>query len=76
MNVNDLRTELKARNISNKGLKSQLVARLTKALKSEAEKTNENNEENDKKDDIVDADSSEPSVQEEKKIEVKSFKKI
>ena len=38
MNVNSLRIELRARNISSKGLKSQLVARLTKALKSEAEK--------------------------------------
>ena len=37
-NVNSLRIELRARNISSKGLKSQLVARLTKALKSEAEK--------------------------------------
>lgn len=39
MNVSALRTELKARNINSKGLKSQLVARLTKALKMEAEKT-------------------------------------
>lgn len=74
MNVNELRTELKARNISNKGLKSQLVARLTKALKSEAEKSDENDEENEKKDDVVvDADSSESNVQEEKKSEVRTF---
>lgn len=39
MNVNDLRNELKARSINSKGLKSQLVARLTKTLKAEAEKT-------------------------------------
>lgn len=74
MNVNELRTELKARNISSKGLKSQLIARLTKALKTEAEKNDENNEEIEKKDDVViDADSSESNVQEEKKSEVKEF---
>ncbi|KAK4883304.1 hypothetical protein RN001_006623 [Aquatica leii] len=38
MNVNSLRIELKSRNISSKGLKSQLIARLTKALKIESEK--------------------------------------
>lgn len=39
MNVNELRNELKARSINSKGLKSQLVARLAKTLKAEAEKT-------------------------------------
>lgn len=39
--VSALRAELKARNINSKGLKSQLVARLGKALKNEAEKTEE-----------------------------------
>ncbi|XP_023931165.1 cell division cycle and apoptosis regulator protein 1-like [Lingula anatina] len=34
----DLRKELEARNLSSKGLKSQLIARLTKALKTEQEK--------------------------------------
>ncbi|EEZ98940.2 cell division cycle and apoptosis regulator protein 1 [Tribolium castaneum] len=38
MVVSALRNELKARNINSKGLKSQLVARLAKALKVEAEK--------------------------------------
>ncbi|XP_015117706.1 cell division cycle and apoptosis regulator protein 1 isoform X2 [Diachasma alloeum] len=38
MNVNDLRQELAARNLSSKGLKSQLSARLTKAIKSEQAK--------------------------------------
>lgn len=69
MNVNELRVELKARNISNKGLKSQLVARLTKAVKSEAEK-NDENDEHDKKDEVVEAETSEASIQEEKKPEV------
>ncbi|GIY44712.1 hypothetical protein CEXT_495602 [Caerostris extrusa] len=35
---NDLKRELEARNLSIKGLKSQLVARLSKALKAESEK--------------------------------------
>lgn len=39
MTVETLRTELKARNLNNRGLKSQLAARLAKALKIEAEKT-------------------------------------
>ncbi|XP_043470873.1 cell division cycle and apoptosis regulator protein 1-like [Leptopilina heterotoma] len=38
MNVNELRQELVARNLSSKGLKSQLVARLTKTIKSEQAK--------------------------------------
>lgn len=38
MVISSLRHELKARNISSKGLKSQLVARLTKTLKTESEK--------------------------------------
>ena len=39
--VNELRHELEARTLSPKGLKSQLIARLTKALKTEAEKAEE-----------------------------------
>ena len=35
--MNDLRKELEARTLSSKGLKSQLIARLTKAVKSEQE---------------------------------------
>lgn len=35
--VSDLRRELELRNLSSKGLKSQLVARLTKATKAEQE---------------------------------------
>lgn len=47
MNVALLRNELKARNINSKGLKSQLIARLTKALKAEAEKTDDELKEKD-----------------------------
>jgi len=36
--VNELRQELVARNLSSKGLKSQLLARLLKAVKSEQAK--------------------------------------
>ncbi|KAI4460282.1 cell division cycle and apoptosis regulator protein [Holotrichia oblita] len=41
MPVMDLRNELKARGINSKGLKSQLIAKLSKALKAEAEKTDD-----------------------------------
>lgn len=45
MVINSLRLELKARNISSKGLKSQLVARLTKTLKAESEKESDTTKE-------------------------------
>ncbi|XP_077543341.1 cell division cycle and apoptosis regulator protein 1-like isoform X1 [Haemaphysalis longicornis] len=45
MKVGDLRQELEARGLSTKGLKSQLVARLGKALKAEAEMAEGNEEE-------------------------------
>lgn len=62
--VSALRTELKARNINAKGLKSQLVARLAKALKAEAEKTEDPSKEGQQE---VDFD----IISDEKKIEVK-----
>lgn len=61
MVVSSLRNELKARNVNYKGLKSQLVARLVKALKAEAESS----------DDVVKDAESEPEKEvEEKKPEV------
>lgn len=39
--LTDLREELECRNLSSKGLKSQLIARLMKALRSEEEKETE-----------------------------------
>lgn len=41
MQIVDLRRELECRSVSSKGLKSQLIARLTKALKTEQEKEEE-----------------------------------
>ncbi|KAF2900664.1 hypothetical protein ILUMI_05521 [Ignelater luminosus] len=66
MNVSALRTELKARNINSKGLKSQLVARLTKALKMEAEKTEDSSKDGQPE--------PEPEVIEEKKAEAEERK--
>lgn len=71
MNVNELRNELKARNISNKGLKSQLIARLTKALKAEAEKC-EGNENDKKMGEAMEAETSETNILDEKKSEVRN----
>lgn len=65
MVVNDLRNELKARNINDKGLKSQLVAKLTKALKAEAEKGDDKDKETKEKED--EEDEPEPVVTETKK---------
>ena len=41
LKVNDLRQELECRGLNSKGLKSQLIARLTKTLKMEAEREEE-----------------------------------
>lgn len=41
--MNELREELEARTLSSKGLKSQLTARLTKVLKTEQDKEEEEN---------------------------------
>lgn len=66
MSVGALRCELKARGVSHKGLKSQLVARLTKLLKGEA--AAEKSEDGVVKE--VNAAEVEAEVQEEKKVEV------
>lgn len=65
MVVGALRNELKARNISCKGLKSQLVARLSKALKAEAEKNDDSNKDKEE--------SESENVQDEKKSEVSYY---
>jgi hypothetical protein len=41
LQVTTMRQELEARGLNSKGLKSQLIARLTKALRSEQEKEEE-----------------------------------
>lgn len=75
MNVADLRNELKARNINSKGLKSQLIAKLMKALKSEIEASEDNSEAADKQqeDDLNESDAVEVGSQEELKSEVRIF---
>lgn len=70
MNVNELRNELNARNVNSKGLKSQLVARLQKTLKSEAERMGDNVEKDKKDDKVVEVDLSGGNYQESKKSEV------
>lgn len=42
--VADLRTELGARGMTEKGIRSQLIARLTKAIKSEQQKEEQEDE--------------------------------
>ncbi|XP_011055311.1 PREDICTED: cell division cycle and apoptosis regulator protein 1-like isoform X1 [Acromyrmex echinatior] len=62
MNVNELRQELAARNLSSKGLKSQLLARLLKAVKSEQAKEEGRQDEADENEEDVP-----PSKEEEDK---------
>ncbi|XP_069756943.1 cell division cycle and apoptosis regulator protein 1 isoform X2 [Narcine bancroftii] len=56
MKVNDLRKELESRNQSSKGLKSQLIARLTKQLKTETEKEEQKESEKSEREDDEDED--------------------
>lgn len=51
MKVNDLRKELESRTLSSKGLKSQLIARLTKQLKLEEQKEEQKELEKSEKED-------------------------
>lgn len=72
MNVQSLRTELKARNINSKGLKSQLVARLSKALKTESEKPDEDTQESDLNESKVEEESKDIKKEgEERKLDEK-----
>jgi hypothetical protein len=61
--VNELRQELVARNLSSKGLKSQLLARLLKAVKSEQAKEEGRQDEVDENEEDV----SPPSKEEDDK---------
>ncbi|XP_048407221.1 cell division cycle and apoptosis regulator protein 1 isoform X2 [Stegostoma tigrinum] len=68
MKVNDLRKELESRNQSSKGLKSQLIARLTKQLKTEAEKEEQKeSEKSEREDDDEDDKRSEDDKEEEER---------
>ncbi|XP_044575760.1 cell division cycle and apoptosis regulator protein 1-like isoform X2 [Cotesia glomerata] len=53
MNVNELRQELAARNLNSKGLKSQLQARLVKAVKSEQAKEEGRQDEVEEEEEVV-----------------------
>ncbi|XP_045447120.1 cell division cycle and apoptosis regulator protein 1-like [Melitaea cinxia] len=59
--VDQLRQELRARNVSCKGLRAQLVSRLSKLIKAEEEKES-------KGDDVMEVEDDEPTTTEEKKI--------
>ncbi|KAG8199715.1 hypothetical protein JTE90_022161 [Oedothorax gibbosus] len=72
--VNDLKRELEARNLSVKGLKSQLIARLTKALKTESEKESEEKA-GESKGETKDTEMVEEAEDEEKKKEKDDEKK-
>lgn len=78
MNVQSLRTELKARAINSKGLKSQLIARLTKALKTESEKTEDEVQEVDQNDSKMDVDEKQDNKKEseEKKMDEKEKQQL
>ncbi|CAG9769282.1 unnamed protein product [Ceutorhynchus assimilis] len=73
MTVAELRAGLQARDLDSKGLKAQLVARLTKALKSEAEMEEECNEEESSEKDALEkqetVDKEEAQSEKEKKPE-------
>ncbi|XP_076250699.1 cell division cycle and apoptosis regulator protein 1-like [Rhynchophorus ferrugineus] len=73
MSVADLRNELRARNMSVKGLKSQLVARLGKALKTEAEKNGEETTDKENSEDVeletISEENSKKIEPEEKKLD-------
>ncbi|KAL1492187.1 hypothetical protein ABEB36_012671 [Hypothenemus hampei] len=71
MTVVQLRSELKARNLDSKGLKAQLVARLTKILKSEAEKEEEEDEIKDKQSSEVEGGSEKAGEEEHSSEKVK-----
>lgn len=74
MSVVDLRKELKARALNSSGLKSQLIAKLSKALKSEASKTEGGKEDRDS--DKEEQSDEGKSAAEEKKIDEKERQQL
>lgn len=68
--VNDLRQELVARNLNSKGLKSQLLARLVKAMKLEQAK------EEGRQDDVEDNEDTSPPPKEDDEKKFKENKDV
>ena len=69
--VNDLRKELESRTLSSKGLKSQLIARLTKQLKLEEQKEEQKELEKSEKEEEEEDDR---KSEDDKEVYIKSFK--
>lgn len=69
--VNDLRKELESRTLSSKGLKSQLIARLTKQLKLEEQKEEQKELEKSEKEDEEEEDR---KSEDDKEVYTKLFK--
>ncbi|XP_066156460.1 cell division cycle and apoptosis regulator protein 1-like isoform X1 [Euwallacea fornicatus] len=74
MTVAQLRTELKARKLDSKGLKAQLVAKLSKALKTESEKDEAEKEESEQEGEVAqESEEKKPEQLEEKQKKAEQY---